>query len=297
VASLRVSLIVNPRSGGVQSGAAIEDLLARFGATVRRFELDELERALAAGPTRLVAAAGDGSLGPIAQAAAEHGLELAVLPAGTANDFARAMGIPEDLTEAARLAVTGSTTRAIDLAFLDERPFLNVASAGLSARAARESRRFKPVLGPLAYALGAALAARRAAPLRCRVLCDGGVLYEGDAWQVMVANTGRLGAGGAVETADPRDHRLDAVVLRVGPRLRLARYAYGLRRGRVTAQPGVRRRAARRVEMDAPRDTEYNVDGEVLRRGAAVFTIRPQAARVVVPEDDAGGGGPAVAPR
>ena len=85
----------------------------------------------------------------------------------------------------------------------DGRPFVNVASAGLASVAARRAAPLKPRLGPLAYAVGAVRAAATAAPLRCTVRADGETVYEGAAWQVIVAVTGAFGGGSDVGAADP----------------------------------------------------------------------------------------------
>ena len=90
-----------------------------------------------AGAERLVVAGGDGSVAPAAERAGELGVPLAVLPTGTANDFARATGLPEDLDEACALAVGGGAVRTLDLGRKDGRPFVNACSAGLAVDAAR----------------------------------------------------------------------------------------------------------------------------------------------------------------
>ena len=97
-------------------------------------------------------------------------MPLAVLPTGTANDFARAYGLPGDPREAAELAADGERTRPLELGRLaDGRPFVNVASAGLASVAARNAQPLKPRLGPLAYGVGALrAAAARAAAARHR---------------------------------------------------------------------------------------------------------------------------------
>ena len=92
------------------------------------------QRAGALGSSR-----GDGSLGHVAAASARVGLPLAVIPTGTANDFARAAGIPLDTDEAVRIAVAGNEARRFDIAHMDESPFLNVASFGLSPKAAEHA--------------------------------------------------------------------------------------------------------------------------------------------------------------
>jgi diacylglycerol kinase family enzyme len=95
---------------------------------------------------------------------------------------------------------------------MQDRPFVNVASTGLSPAAAAKAHGLKRAVGALAYAIGALHAGLTAKPVRCRVDCDGQRLFDGRAWQAMVAVTGVFGGGAAVD-ADPHDGELDVVVI------------------------------------------------------------------------------------
>ena len=276
-----VALVANTGSGGGLEPEEIARELERAGARVESFDLGELEAAVASRPARLVIASGDGAIGAAAAGAAGAGIPLAVVPAGTANDFARAIGVPDDTEAACRIAVRGTQLREMDLARIDGRPFVNAASAGLAVVAAERAAPLRHRLGPAAYALGAARAALQAPPLDCRVTCDGREAFAGRAWQVTVACTGRFGGGSYLEEADPRDGRLDVAVMVAGPRLRLAAHAYGLRSGTLTRQRGVRHGRTLRAEVAVAPGTRFNVDGEVLEHGAASFTVQPRAFRAV----------------
>ena len=169
---------------------------------------------------------------PAAAAAGRAGIPLAVVPAGTANDFARRLGLPDGITAACRLAVRGTKLESLELGWMnDERPFVNVASAGLPAPAAEKARGWKDRLGPLAYAAGALSAGMTAKPLTCLVVCDGREVLAGEAWQVTVAASGAFGAGASIEEADPTDGSLEVVAIEAGSRIGLVSLAYHLRRG------------------------------------------------------------------
>jgi YegS/Rv2252/BmrU family lipid kinase len=281
-AATTVALVANERSGASDPKLCAERL-SSFGAQVRRFDIDELEEAVSCGADRVVVAGGDGSIAPVAAAAGAAGIPLALVPAGTANDFARRLGLPSELTEACRLAVRGTMLRALELGWMnDERPFVNVASAGLPAPAAEHARSWKERLGPLAYAVGAVTAGLRARPLTCLVECDGDELLAGEAWQVTVAASGAFGAGAAVEEADPADGALDVVAIEAGPRLGLIGLAYRLRSGRVTGHPRAFHCRTRDANVQVPDRTRWNVDGELVTAGNARFTATKGAFRLVV---------------
>ena len=275
-----IALLANPDSG---SGEAddVERLLDARGLAFSRFDLDRVDDALAARPERIVVAGGDGTVGCAADAAARAAVPLGVVPVGTANDFARALDLPTDVTRAAELAATGGRTVALDLGRFDGRPFVNAASAGLSPVAARRARGLKRILGPFAYAVGALRAGLSATPVTARVTVDGEVAFDGRAWQVIVGLTGAFGGGAEVD-ADPADGRFDVVVIEAGSRARLVIHGYGLRAGRVERQAGVHSARGEQVEVETAGGSGFNVDGELRSERGLSFTLQPRGFKVVV---------------
>lgn len=275
-----IALLANSGSGSGEADE-VERLLRAQGCEISRFDLDRVDDAIAALPQRIVVAGGDGSVGCAADAAARAGAELAVVPVGTANDFARALDLPTGLDDAVELAARGRRTRWLDLGRFGERPFVNAASAGLSPVAARNAAGLKRVLGALAYTAGALRAGLFAQPVSCRVRVDDSDLFDGEAWQVIVGLTGAFGGGAEVE-ADPSDARLDVVVIEAGSRVRLVARGYGLRAGRVERQAGVLSARGGRVTVDTDGEPGFNVDGELVDESSLRFTVEPSAIELVV---------------
>jgi diacylglycerol kinase (ATP) len=275
---VRIAIVANRASGG---GLDPEPLAtAMRGAEVHVFE--GLEGAAAWHPDRLAVAGGDGTVAPAAELAGRLGVPLAVIPAGTANDFARAHGLGDDPLTAAELAVTATATRALELGRLaDGRPFVNVASAGLASVAARAAQPLKHRLGAPAYAIGAVRAATTADPLHAAVRVDGHLGFEGSCWQAIVAVSGAFGGGSGVVEADPHDGVLDVVILPAGSRLGLVRRAWGLRTQRIARQRGVEHLRGRVIEVSGAH--ELNVDGEIRAGGLERVTAEPRAFRLLVP--------------
>jgi diacylglycerol kinase family enzyme len=282
-----LALLANPESGAGGS-ERVAELLAADGAVVGTFAISDWRDAASAGADRIVVAGGDGSLGCAAEAAARAGVPLAVVPTGTANDFARRRDLPSDLGEACALAAGGSRTIPLELAHAGSRSFLNVASAGLSPTAAEEAEDLKDRLGALAYPAGAAKAGATAEPVAIAIRCDGDLLYAGDAWQVSVASSGAFG-GGAELVADQMDGLLDVVVIEGSGRARLLKRALGMTTRSLEGQDGVRTARCRSTELRIDGDETLNVDGEVvpaaeLAEGGIVrFTVRAAAFELVVP--------------
>jgi diacylglycerol kinase (ATP) len=288
---LHVGLVTNAAAGRGTDGERVAALLRAAGArvTVHAFAPggaeDTVARAAAAAadehPDRLAVAGGDGSIGPVAVQACAADLPLAVIPTGTANDFARALDLPLELEAACALAATETRERPVDLLRAGERPFLNAASAGLSVIAAHGARPLKRRLGPLAYAVGAVRAGLTAKPLQVHVAADGDTVFDGEAWQVIVAGTGAFGGGSELDVADPSDRRVDVAVLEAGPRMALVRRALGMRRGGLAGQPGVHHARAETVALELPPGTPFNVDGEVCEVVPARFCARGERVRVI----------------
>ena len=109
---MKINLITNDASGSA-GDTDVEEVLASAGAEVETFEIADGKQAGENGPDRVVVAGGDGSLAVGALAACAAGVPLGVIPAGTANDFAVRMELPDDLEEAAKLAATGERTLSL----------------------------------------------------------------------------------------------------------------------------------------------------------------------------------------
>jgi YegS/Rv2252/BmrU family lipid kinase len=276
----RIALLANPDSG--DGGAqGIAGLLEARGARVSTFALDQRAQALNSEADRIAVAGGDGSIASAAEVARDASVPLAVIPVGTANDFARSLGLPRESDAAAELAVRGTKTKAVDLGDADGRPFVNAASAGLSPIAAREARGLKRALGPLAYAVGALRAGLAASPVECRIHCDGRERFAGPAWQAIVGVTGAFGGGAEVD-ADPTDGILDVAVIEANSRARLILHAYGMRSGGLERQRGVALCSGRTVEVELDRARGFNVDGELVDAAKLRLTVDAGAFEVVV---------------
>ena len=276
-----IALVANPDSRACDPDEVAERLRS-FGAEVELFEMAEAERAARSGGDRLAVAGGDGSIAGVAAAAGAAGVPVALIPAGTANDFAKRMEIPRELGEACRLAAQGTELRDMELGWMDERPFVNVASAGLPAPAARRAHGWKKRLGPLAYAAGAAAAGATARAVPVAVDCEAGSLFEGDAWQVTVAASGAFGAGSHIAEADPHDGALEVVAVAAGPRPGLVALAYRLRSGTLARHRKAMRRRCASAVVRAQGSIDWNVDGEIVAAGTSRFRGQVDAFRLVV---------------
>ncbi len=235
----------------------------------------------------IVVGGGDGTINAAARALVDTGLPLGVLPLGTANDFARSVGIPLDLAAAARVICAGHS-QWIDAGDVNGHLFFNVASVGLAADLAKaitteRKRRF----GRLSYAISAAKLMLEARPFHATILEGKGEGREKAmvrTMQVAVGN-GRFYGGGNVVASDARidDGFLDLYSLEFADVWRMALMIPTFHRGAHGAIREVRTARADSFEVITRKPRPVNADGELVTQTPAVFTQRKLAVRVFAP--------------
>ena len=246
-----------------------------------------LERVVAEGHDLVVVGGGDGTIGCAAGLVAGTGTTLGVLPLGTANDFARTLGLPADLAGACD-ALAHGTVVDVDLGRVDGRAYLNVASVGLSVGVTEAlSPRLKRRLGPLAYPVATLRAYRRHQPFRARLEFPAGdhpTLELGDLLQVAVGNGRHYGGGNAVSpTAGIDDHLLDVYAIvrgRLRDHVSIARL---LKDGTFIEHERVHHLTTRAVRLHTDPALPVNLDGEVATSTPSLFEVERNALHVVVP--------------
>lgn len=280
-------LLASAHAGSTEDEAieAARVVLAQAGPVevVSTATPEELDAALdACGSRRLVVAGGDGSLHLAVSRLHARGeladRPIALVPLGTGNDLARALDLPLDPAEAARLVLTGRHS-PMDLLVDDAGGIVvNAVHVGVGAEAAARAGRLKPVLGLLAYPLGAVFAGLRSPGWRLRVEVDGQVLSDGRTLMVGVGNGPSIGGGTTLlPGACPDDGLLDVVVSRATGPLARVRYGSALRAGEHLADPAVRSARGRSVTVSGEL-VGVNADGELgdeVRR--RTWTVQPAA--------------------
>ncbi len=240
--------------------------------------------AVAAGAGLVIAAGGDGTVRACAHALAGTGVPLAIVPRGTANLAARALGLPARL-DAALAAGFGGRDRRVDLAEADGLPFAAMAGIGLDAAVVRGTPDLlKRRLGWLAYAAGGVT---RVAGRRCvfTLRLDGGPPLTRLARSVVVGNVGLL-PGGFALLPDARldDSLLDVGILAPAGAAGWGRVACRVVTGSRRDDLNLERYRARRIEIEAAAELPREVDGEIITPGRALtVTLRPGALLVRVP--------------
>jgi YegS/Rv2252/BmrU family lipid kinase len=280
-----ILLMHNPGSrAGTEAAAAAAERLRNEGLPIEQLECPGREETIArlrADYTRYAAVAavgGDGTMNTAANALAGTDRPLAVIPAGTANDLARTLGLPDDPAEAAAL-IAGGVTRSIDLGEVNGCYFLNVASIGLSVDLARTlTRDLKRRFGKLSYAIAAARVALSARPFRAVIEAEGEQPRRARSYQIAVGN-GRFYGGGMAITEDAAidDSRLALYSLETRGLLRLALMLPDLRAGKQGGWSEVETAEGRWFEVRTRRPLAVNADGEIVAQTPARFRLHRRA--------------------
>ncbi|MBU2953826.1 diacylglycerol/lipid kinase family protein [Marinobacter sp. F3R08] len=179
------------------------------------FEAPDWHRNLG-GEDTVIVAGGDGSVSRVAAVCREKGATMAVLPSGTANDFARNLALPEQPGALCELIATGAT-QTVDVADYGQGIFLNVAHIGIGTLPVRESGGTeKKIFGRFSYAveLLRRLNARRG--FRATIRCDKGVV-KGRWLSIAVASGAFFGGGNEIPGASVNDGQLNVIAVRPRP--------------------------------------------------------------------------------
>lgn len=264
--------------------------------------IDELTEAIAGRDGReIIVAGGDGSLNAFATALCRTGglgedpPTVGLLPMGTGNDFARAVDLPRDPVEAARV-VLASPVRPVDVLVDDDGMLVaNAVHIGVGEEAGRiaapwKERLGKVHLGILGYAIGGISAGLGQQGRHLKVVADDEVITDGRRRVLQIAITigSSVGGGTLIAPGAKAGDGLAEVVVSyaVAPRRRL-RYALRLSRGTHTELDDVTTTRARTVTVTGVNHkVAANSDGEELQPAQErTWRVVPDAYRLHAPEE------------
>ncbi|MEQ8791522.1 MAG: YegS/Rv2252/BmrU family lipid kinase [Pirellulaceae bacterium] len=287
-------LLFNAAAG---SAAAAEPLVreflqrndVEFHATsgpgdIPKFTHSAVERGL----RRLIVAGGDGTITKvITSLAPDFGqVELAIVPLGTGNDFARSLSIDAaDIASALENATFGAA-RPVDLVRITDEAgtgyLINAASGGVAGKVAAEvDSDDKQVLGPFAYWLAAVNELTDLQEYRVSLDLDDEHVQL-DVYGMYFAN-GRYVGGGFTVAPDALldDGLLDITTIPAMPPVELLAAGMSFALGWDDGRARLRTFRTRRVHFLAEPDMHFSVDGEPTRAIEASLEVLPGAARIV----------------
>jgi diacylglycerol kinase (ATP) len=277
----RASGVEGPERTASELAAVLQELGADVSALVTTSERELWDALRDAGRRRVVLVGGDGTLHSAANAPLRRLPELALVPAGRANNIARSLGIPVGRGAALALAVRGSTrpVDALRVATPDRLEYaVEAVSAGFQAEArsgytAENSSDLRQGLRALARAL------RRYRPYTAALKIGQRRIRSTAAAQVFFSNLPYFGFGFEVAPgADPSDGRFETILLEARGRGRLLWLLGAARRGRHAGKRGVVRVPATEAKLTEP--LPLVADAVPLGTTTATVSVEPGRLRV-----------------
>lgn len=267
-----------------EEGQPLEVRCTWEGGDAARFARE----AMADGIDVLVAGGGDGTINEIVNGVLKAGtsprMAFAVLPLGTANDFARGCGIPLEPYDALKLATEGDPVH-IDIPSANDVYFANVASGGFGAEVTVGTNpQLKKAMGGGAYALTGIVTAAKMEPYDGRFtsadeIAEGAIL-------VLAAGNARQAGGGFQVTRNAYldDGLIDVMAITDFQTKDLGLVVQELQDLTNTENQFVHYRQVPAFEIDVKSALPINLDGEPHQWDHIKFEILPKCLPVVLPE-------------
>lgn len=291
----RARLIYNPTSGREQVKRSLPYILERLeingyetSAHATTCEGDATEAARIAVDRRfdlVIAAGGDGTIYEVINGIAEQPYrpKLGIIPVGTTNDFARAIGVPRTVEGAMDVLCEG-LEMPIDVGRVNDHYFINIAGGGRLTELTYEvPSKLKTMLGQLAYYMKGIEMLPSIRPTKTRIEYDG-KLFEDEIMLFLVSNSNSIGGFEKLAPhASLNDGLFDLMILKKTNIAEFIRIASSALRGDHINDPNVVYKKASRIKVEAVDKMQLNLDGEYGGPLPAEFTNLYRHITMIVP--------------
>jgi YegS/Rv2252/BmrU family lipid kinase len=303
----RARLIMNPSSGRERGSEQLEAVAA---ALKRRFDVTttvtggdgDAERAAMAaaadGCDTLFIAGGDGTVNEamngLSAASALDRVTVGIIPFGTGNDFAAALGIPTETDEALEILLEGRELR-VDLGHVNGRVFVNTSGGGFIGEVSvAVTPQLKTIAGRLAYLIGGAQALLEFDPVSADItIHPGGQRATRELYTFAVCNSRLIGGGRLIApNAIIDDGLLDVCLIESMSALEFVALASKVAQGEHVSDPRVAYFQVSAIEIELAREVNVNTDGEVFSVRRCEYKVLPRVARFLAGEAPFAGNSP-----
>ena len=300
---LRAKLIANPGAGNQSEAPArlaqVTSYLLEYGVEVdvalahpKKEAIPIARRAVKDGYDIVIAMGGDGTLGTVIRGIAGSKVRLGIIAAGTENDIAKSLGIPDDLREACALIASGHA-RKLDLAQISTSKrkkffFFMVAAIGLTATIYPMIKEIPE--GKYSGLKGALTAFRKfESKPKVYLTLDDESKIEVETMLVTIANTPLTGMKNLVAPeASLEDGLLDIAVYPGFSKAQVLGYFAGTANEGSIPDGAIQRYRARKIKIKTSPKLDIAAEGILLGKGTAWIKVLPGALRVIAAEPGAG---------
>ncbi|BBU41050.1 MULTISPECIES: diacylglycerol kinase [Aeribacillus] len=271
----RARIIYNPTSGREAFKKQLPEVLAKFeeagyetschATTGEGDATNAAKQAAERGFDLIIAAGGDGTVNEVVNGLAvmENRPTLGIIPVGTTNDFARAIGIPRDNILHAVDTLLNGVKRKIDIGKVNDQYFINIAGGGkLTELTYDVPSKLKTVLGQLAYYLKGIEMLPSIHPTEVEIEYDG-KLFQGEIMLFLISLTNSVGG---FEKLAPdsilNDGMFDLLILKKVSLAEFIRLASLALKGEHIHSENVIYTKANRIKVKTEDKMQLNLDGE-----------------------------------
>ncbi|WP_018932390.1 diacylglycerol kinase [Gracilibacillus lacisalsi] len=270
----RARIIYNPTSGREAFKKELPEVLRRLeeagyetSAHATKCEGDATNAAKIAVDRKfdlIIAAGGDGTINEVIHGMAEQEYrpQLAIIPVGTTNDFARALGIPREIQKAVSVILEHHTCK-LDIGKVNDHYFMNIAGGGKLTELTYEvPSKLKTMLGQLAYYLKGIEMLPSLKPTKVQIEYDG-KWFDDEIMLFLVSNTNSVGGFEKIAPeAKMDDGYFDLVILRKTNLAEFVRIASLATKGAHLDDKNIFYTRANRIKVHTEEKMQLNLDGE-----------------------------------
>lgn len=222
----RVKFIYNPYSGENGIKSSLDDVIMvhqKHGYTIvpfrinRKIGMASAFKDIGEDYKYILIAGGDGTVDSVVNYMKKNNIELpiAILPTGTANDFAKLIGMPTNIEKACK-QIINSQVKRLDIGKINDKYFVNVASTGLFTDVSQKTDvNLKNTIGKLAYYLKGLEQIPNFRKLKVKVSSTE-VIFDGEMYLMLIFNGQTAGNINFAYKASLEDGELDVIIIKAG---------------------------------------------------------------------------------
>lgn len=269
----KVKFIYNPYSGNkaiLDKIDTIIDIYQTKGYTIIPYRIEKQKDVISAFEdgdfseyAHILIAGGDGTVDSVVNAMYKKNIDLpiGILPVGTANDFAKFLKIPSSIEGACQLILNTSPT-GIDLAKINDKYFVNVASTGLFADVSQKTDiNLKNTMGKLAYCIKGLEELPNFRKIKMSLKSDE-ANFDGDVYLLLIFNGKTAGNFTLAVDSDAQDGLLDVVVFKAIPVREMIPLFISVLKGEHLESDKVLYFKTNKIYIECDENIETDIDGE-----------------------------------
>ncbi|NLJ78836.1 MAG: YegS/Rv2252/BmrU family lipid kinase [Tissierellia bacterium] len=293
----KVKIIFNPSSGRQLMHRRLDyliGLLVNDGYIVQKFNtrkkddaMLETIRSCENGWDFIIVCGGDGTVNEVAKgiAMSDRKIPVAILAAGTVNDFANHIGLPRNINRFFQM-IKDQKIKNVDLGRVNDQYFVNVAASGfLTSVGYQVQPEVKAIFGRMAYYIEGAMEIPRQSFQSMNVRFDSKEYSkEEEIHLFLISNSASVGGFKRLApNASISDGYLDVVVIRRSDVQDLAQIFINIFRGEHIRHPNVSYFKSKKIVVEAREEAPIDVDGEYGGKLPATFEVVPDGFKIFIP--------------